>query len=58
MDLIDENRIIVKYGLEQMRHTRNLGLQALIQQKEVQADRLSAYHLGFCYRPLHQPAAG
>ena len=51
MDLIDENRIIVKYGLEQMRHTRNLGLQALIQQKEVQADRLSAYHLGFVLGP-------
>ena len=51
LDLIDENRIIVKYGLEQMRHTRNLGLQALIQQKEVQADRLSAYHLGFVLGP-------
>lgn len=51
MDLIDENRIIVKYGLEQMRHTKNLGLQALIQQKEVQADRLSAYHLGFVLGP-------
>ena len=34
-----------------MRHTRNLGLQALIQQKEVQADRLSAYHLGFVLGP-------
>ncbi len=51
MDLIDENRIIVKYGLEQMRHTKNLGLQALIQQKEVQTDRLSAYHLGFVLGP-------
>ena len=29
MDLIDENRIIVKYGLEQMRHTRNLRIAGL-----------------------------
>ena len=25
MDLVDENRIIVKHGLEQMRHSKNLG---------------------------------
>lgn len=51
MDLIDENRIIVKYGLEQMRHTKNPGLKALMQQKEVTPERLSAYHLGFVLGP-------
>ncbi len=51
MDLVDENRIIVKYGLEQMRHTKNLGLRALIQQKEIQPERLSAYHFGFVLGP-------
>lgn len=51
MDLIDENRIIVKYGIEQMRHTKNLGLAALIRQKEVLPERLSAYHLGFVLGP-------
>ncbi len=51
MDLIDENRIIVKHGLEQMRHTKNPGLKALMQQKEVLPERLSAYHLGFVLGP-------
>ncbi len=51
MGLVDENRIIVKYGLEQMRHTKNLGLRALIQQKEIQPERLSAYHFGFVLGP-------
>ena len=51
MDLVDENRIIVKYGLEQMRHTKNPGLRALIQQKEIQPERLSAYHFGFVLGP-------
>ena len=51
MDLKDENRIIVKFGLERMRHTKNLGLAALIRQKEVLAERLSAYHLGFVLGP-------
>lgn len=51
MDLTDENRILVKYGLDQMRHSGNLGIRALMQQKEVQPKRLSAYHLGFVLGP-------
>lgn len=51
MDLADENRIIVKYGLEQMRQTKNIGLRTLIQQKAVQPDRLGTYHLGFVLGP-------
>lgn len=51
MDLVDENRIIVKHGLEQMRHSKNLGIRALMRQKEVQPERLSAYHLGFVLGP-------
>lgn len=51
MDLKDENRVIVKFGLEQMRATKNLGLAALIRQKEVLPERLSAYHLGFVLGP-------
>jgi len=45
MDLTDENRIIVKFGLERMRGTKNPGLRALIRQKEVLPEGLSAYHL-------------
>ena len=51
MDLADENRIIVKFGLEQMRNTENTGLAALMRVKEVYPDRLSAYHLGFVLGP-------
>ena len=51
MDLVDENRIIVKHGLEQMRHSKNTGIHALMRQKEVQPERLSAYHLGFVLGP-------
>lgn len=51
MDLQDENRIIVKFGLEQMRNTKNIGLAALMKQKAVQPERLSAYHLGFVLGP-------
>lgn len=51
MDLVDENRIIVKYGLEQMRRTDNAGLRALMQQKNIQPECLSSYHLGFVLGP-------
>lgn len=51
MDLVDENRIIVKYGLERMRRTKNPGLAALIQQKDIVPERLCAYHLGFVLGP-------
>jgi len=51
MDLVDENRIIVKYGIEQMRHTKNPGLSALMQQKNISPERLNAYHLGFVLGP-------
>lgn len=51
MDLVDENRIIVKYGLERMRHTKNPGLAALIRQKNIVPERLGAYHLGFVLGP-------
>lgn len=51
MDLVDENRIIVKYGIEQMRRTHNKGLRALMQQKQIEPEQLSAYHLGFVLGP-------
>lgn len=51
MELQDENRIIVKYGLEQMVHTKNLGLKALIEVSGLQGKPLSAYHIGFVLGP-------
>ncbi|MCL2865408.1 MAG: single-stranded-DNA-specific exonuclease RecJ [Lachnospiraceae bacterium] len=51
MDLLSENRIFVKQGLEMLRRTSNLGLQALMQINEIEPGSLSAYHIGFVIGP-------
>lgn len=51
MELKDENRILVKEGLERMRNTRNEGLRALMEVNEISPEKLSAYHLGFVIGP-------
>lgn len=56
MDLVDENRIIVKKGLERIKHTKNLGLNALIEENKIQSDKISAYHIGFIIGPCFNAA--
>ena len=51
MDLVDENRIFVKQGLEMLKRTKNLGLKALIECTGVDVSHLSAYHIGFVIGP-------
>lgn len=51
MDLINENRIIVREGLKLLRTTSNFGLQALMEINNIIPSRLSAYHLGFILGP-------
>ena len=51
MELRDENRIIVKYGLQKMKETHIAGLKALIEVNNINKDKLSAYHLGFIIAP-------
>ncbi len=51
MDLIDENRILVKNGIKQLRNTKNLGLKALIELTNINLSTLTAYHLGFIIGP-------
>lgn len=51
MDLVDENRIFVKQGLEMLKRTGNKGLKALIECTGVDTNRLSAYHIGFVLGP-------
>jgi len=51
MDLVDENRILVKEGLKRIRHTKNLGMKALILQNNLEMERVSAYHFGFVLGP-------
>ncbi len=51
MELRDENRIIVKYGLEAMRHTKNIGLKALMDVNGLDPLKISPYHIGFVLGP-------
>ncbi len=51
MELRDENRIAVKYGLEILRHTGNVGMQALIEATGTDSKNISAYHIGFILGP-------
>ncbi len=56
MDLVDENRIIVKYGLSLLRNTKNLGLRALIEECAINMEKLSSYHIGFIIGPCFNAA--
>lgn len=51
MDLIGENRIFVKYGLEKIKQTKNLGLKSLMEHTGIDVERLSSYHIGFVIGP-------
>ena len=51
MDLQEENRVFVKQGLDMMRRTQNIGLQALIACTKIDVQKLSAYHIGFVLGP-------
>lgn len=51
MDLIGENRIFVKYGLERLKKTKNLGLKSLMECTGIDVERLSSYHIGFVIGP-------
>lgn len=51
VDLLDENRIFVKYGLEMINNTNNIGLKALIKETGIENKKISAYYLGFIIGP-------
>ena len=51
MDLVDENRIFVKQGLDMLKRPENLGLKALMECTGVNVDKLSPYHIGFVIGP-------
>ncbi len=54
VDLIDENRIIVKEGLERINNTDNIGLKALIKATGLEDKTIGTYSLGFIIGPLYQ----
>ncbi|MDD2972641.1 MAG: single-stranded-DNA-specific exonuclease RecJ [Lachnospiraceae bacterium] len=51
MPLLDENRIIVKYGLAAIRKTKNIGLKALLTVNGLEEKDLSPYHIGYVLGP-------
>ncbi|MGN0346876.1 MAG: single-stranded-DNA-specific exonuclease RecJ [Lachnospiraceae bacterium] len=51
MELKDENRILVKYGLELMSRTKSIGLGALIRTLGLGEEKISAFHIGFVLGP-------
>lgn len=51
VDLMEENRIIVKKGLNTMTQTTNIGLKALLAQTNLCEKQLTEYHIGFIIGP-------
>lgn len=51
MALLQENRIYVRYGLERMAHTENIGLQALLQACKVDPENVTSERVGYSLAP-------
>lgn len=56
MDLEDENRILVKYGLKLLEQTKNKGLRAILKVNDLLDKTISAYHIGFIIGPCFNAA--
>lgn len=51
MELVEENRTFVKYGLQLLKSTDNKGLLALMDAAGVVREQLNSFHLGFIIGP-------
>ncbi len=51
MELLGENRILVKCGLRRLQETSNIGLQALLAATGMEDRELTSYHCGFVIGP-------
>lgn len=51
MDLLDENRVVVKCGLEYLNQSKNLGLRKLIEVCGLSDKKIGCYHIGFVIGP-------
>lgn len=56
MDLEDENRLLVKYGLRLLEQTKNKGLRAILKVNDLLDKTISAYHIGFIIGPCFNAA--
>lgn len=51
MPLTGENRVLVKYGLEAMKNSISVGLNALVEEAELSLSEVKAYHFGYILGP-------
>ncbi len=51
MELVDENRILVREGLKRLRETENPGLNALMRYKNVKKEELDPHDIGYILGP-------
>ena len=51
VDLVDENRIIVKEGLKRINETENIGIKALMKATGLEGKEVTTYSLGFVIGP-------
>lgn len=51
MELLDENRILVREGLKHLRSSPCVGLRALMHVNGLEPERLNSHHLGFVLGP-------
>lgn len=51
VSLTDENRIIVKYGMEKIKESKNLGLLALIEACDLKFNKINSFTYGFVLGP-------
>lgn len=56
MELQGENRILVKYGLQALSHTENVGLRALLKVQGLDGKEVTAGHIGFVLGPCFNAA--
>ena len=47
MELVGENRILVRKGLSYLNHTNHIGLRALMEVCGISPEQVRAYHIGF-----------
>lgn len=52
MELRDENRVIVKKGIQLMKETGQKGWNALFQVSGIEKEDINCYHLGFIFGPM------
>ncbi|WP_446897266.1 single-stranded-DNA-specific exonuclease RecJ [Clostridium sp. LBM24168] len=51
VDLLDENRVIAKQGIQALNSTQNIGIKALLKENSLEPGNITAYHVGFILGP-------